>query len=153
MAVKRLLAPSSDDGNCPATSDQSPCASVSTPDAPPSTSAKAWKGSADASLRRKDFHPVNGIQIRNCCCPSSRECRAIMWRYADLNDKEACQYLFLPGHLKKEGTPTGRHVIQFRDNVFNHLFGYGANDVKEDLKIKECYVAYHHFPPLFCHLL
>ena len=65
-----------------------------------------------------------------------------------MGDSDMCRYVLLPRHPAKENTPLRQHVIQFRENVFHHLYGTGANDVKESMKgKKECLVALHHFHP------
>ena len=56
--------------------------------------------------------------------------------------------LLAPQASFQNNTPLRQHVIQFQENVFHHLYGTGANDVKESMKEKkECLVALHHFHP------
>ena len=104
--------------------------------------------SSEGELVRKGVHPVNGLTVCNCSCPAPNECRQIMWRYAEMGDSSMCCYLRLPGHPKKEDTNTGQHVIQYRENVFHHLYGNDSEDVKAGRKDKRTFVAYHHFHPL-----
>lgn len=129
--------------------DPSPVADDATPaTALPSESTKRtkeWKGSADAASRRDGYHPITGLRVYTCGCPNPKQCREIMWRYAEIGDKEMCTYLRLPGHPQKSDTPNGKHIVQFRENVFHHLFGQGSNDIKDGMKSKVTLVAYHHF--------
>ena len=71
-----------------------------------------------------------------------------MQKYASMGNSDMYLYIRLPGYPKKVDTPTAKHVIQFRDNVCHHLYGYGeSTDLKKGKSIVD-YVALHHFHPL-----
>jgi hypothetical protein len=100
-------------------------------------------------MRRDGLDPSTGLLVRNCVCVTSAQCRAIMRRYAAMDDEGMCRYVGLPNFPKKDSTPTGQHIIQVRENFMHHLFGHGSNDIKDDLKLKKSVrIALHHFHPL-----
>ena len=44
--------------------------------------SKVWKGSDEARSRRNGAHPKTGLEVNNCACIDSAQCRKIMWKYA-----------------------------------------------------------------------
>ena len=109
--------------------------------------------SEEGKLRRSGIHPVTKLHVRSCACSKSAECRAIMWRWAELNEMSMFPYLRLPAYPKKETSVTAWHLIQFREVVSHHLYGDGSDEdlVKGKVtgKTHQDWVAMHHFPPEF----
>lgn len=106
--------------------------------------------SVESRLRRSGIHPITKLNVRTCACSEPSECRAIMWRWAALDEKSMFPYLRLPGYPKNTTTATSAHIIQFRETVSHHLYGYGAgnNLVTRMHEHKgQDWVAMHHFPP------
>jgi hypothetical protein len=72
-----------------------------------------------------------------------------MWRYADIDEKSMFPYLCLPAYPKKTDSPTAKHIMQFRENVCHHLYGYGESTALKTGMNRLDRVALHHFPPAF----
>lgn len=102
--------------------------------------------SQEGILRRDGKHPITHLHVRSCSCSRPTECRAIMWRWAALNAKNMFPYLRLPNYPKNCETPNAAHVIQFREVVCHHLYGYkSSNDLIKGICQRD-WIALHHFP-------
>ena len=102
----------------------------------------------ESTLRRRGIDPETGLRVQSCSCKTQQECRRIMQKYASMGNSDMCLYLRLPGYPKATETPSAQHIIQFRDNVCHHLYGYGeSTDLKKGKSVVD-YVALHHFHPL-----
>eukprot|EP00956_Cyclotella_meneghiniana_P022855 scaffold43636_cov20-Cyclotella_meneghiniana.AAC.1 len=102
----------------------------------------------ESILRRNGIDPDTGLHVRSCSCNNSQECRAIMQKYARIGKTDMFPYFRLPSYPKQVDTSSAQHIIQMRENVCQHLYGYGESSELKKGKSLVDFVALHHFHPL-----
>ncbi len=106
--------------------------------------------SDEKELIRNGIHPITKLEVKNCICSNPKDCRAIMWRHAAIGNLEMF-YASLPTLLKKQGSESSQHVNGYRGRSFLHLYGVGNRDV--EIRNKNLYIAFHHYPKEYRHIL
>ena len=102
----------------------------------------------DAELKRNGVHPVSKLKVRTCICSTPDPCRAMMWEYATIGKKDMFPYLKLPVQPQDDTTPTRKHAIAYRKNVYHHLYGKDITDIVEDMaSTGDERIALLHFDP------
>ena len=101
--------------------------------------------SEESKLRQSGIHPQFNLRVVDCLC-GQKECRQIMWRWANINAGYMFPYPILPTVQAKE-TDKAKHHQVYRDLVIDHFCGKSCDPKKR--QNKKINVALWHYPPEF----